>query len=390
MPRLREARWVIDDGIPITPALEYLMGESRVLSGRGIDAKAVADAEVLLVRSITRVDPHLLEGSRVRFVGSATAGTDHIDIEALAQMGIAWAAAPGSNALAVVEYVLSAIALSGFLPGVLNGLPVGIVGLGEVGKRLAARLQQLGCVVRAHDPLLRDWPHNVTRASLDEVLSQPVVSLHANLHGEASHPSRGFLDLSQAESMAQTAEQRGMGLFINAARGELITPEALSRLLASPLTVILDTWPGEPVLADAFLSQADWVSPHIAGHSLEAKTRGSDMLAQALVRWAGEDSRSLPSDFSVMSAEERSLEDRWSGTDATDWAADFLISQGTLAREDARIRATGSRGLLPDTFDALRKTYQQPSEWSGQAIRMHGGAPELRNMAKRLGLSVVE
>ena len=389
-PRLRDARWVIDDGIPITPALEYLMGEPRVLSGRDIDAKAVADAEVLLVRSITRVDPQLLEGSRVRFVGSATAGTDHIDIGALAQMGIAWAAAPGSNALAVVEYVLSAIALSGFLPRVLNGLPVGIVGLGMVGKRLAVRLQQLGCVVRAHDPLVRDWPDNVTRASLDDVLSQPVVSLHANLHCEAPHPSQSFLDLSQAESMAQAAEQRGMGLFINAARGELLTPEALSRLLASPLTVILDAWPGEPVLSDAFLSQADWLSPHIAGHSLDAKMRGSNMLAQALVRWAGEDSHSLPTDFSVMSAGERSLEGRWSGTDATDWAADFLVSQGTLAREDARIRATGSRGLLPPTFDALRKTYQQPSEWSGQAIRMHGGAPELRNMAKRLGLSVVE
>jgi erythronate-4-phosphate dehydrogenase len=132
------------------------------------------------------------------------------------------------------------------------------------------------------------------------------------------------------------------------------------------------------------------VSPHIAGHSLDAKMRGSNMLAQALVRWAGEDSHSLPTDFSVMSAGERSLEGRWSSTDATDWAADFLVSQGTLAREDARIRATGSRGLLPETFDALRKTYQQPSEWSGQAIRMHGGAPELRNMAKRLGLSVVE
>lgn len=365
------------------------MGEAQVLSGRDIDAKAVADAEVLLVRSITRIDPHLLEGSKVRFVGSATAGTDHIDVGALAQMGIAWAAAPGSNALAVVEYVLSAIALSGFLPGVLNGLPVGIVGLGEVGKRLAARLLQLGCVVRAHDPLVRDWPHNVKRASLDDALSQPVVSLHASLHCEASHPSRGFLDLSQAESMAQTAEQRGIGLFINAARGELITPEALSRLLASPLTVILDTWPGEPVLSNAFLSKVDWLSPHIAGHSLDAKVRGSNMLAHALVRWTGEDGDPLPTSFSVLPAAGHILESRCGETDAVAWATDFLKDQGTLAREDKRIRATGPAGLSPDIFDALRKTYQQPSEWSGRPIRMHSGDPELRKMARRLGLNVV-
>ena len=216
---------MIDEGIPITPALSHLMGKARVLSGRDIDAKAVADAEVLLVRSITRVDRHLLEGSKVRFVGSATAGTDHIDTGALAQMGVAWAAAPGSNALAVVEYVLSAIALSGFLPRVLNGLPVGIVGLGEVGTRLAKRLQQLGCAVLAYDPLIKDWPDNVVRASLTDVLCQPVVSLHASLHRQSRHPSHGFLDLKQAACVAQAAERRGMGLFINAARGELLTPE---------------------------------------------------------------------------------------------------------------------------------------------------------------------
>jgi len=381
---------VIDEGIPITPALSHLMGKARVLSGRDIDAKAVADAEVLLVRSITRVDRHLLEGSKVRFVGSATAGTDHIDTGALAQMGVAWAAAPGSNALAVVEYVLSAIALSGFLPRVLNGLPVGIVGLGEVGTRLAMRLQQLGCAVLAYDPLIKDWPDNVVRASLTDVLCQPVVSLHASLHRQSRHPSHGFLDLKQAACVAQAAERRGMGLFINAARGELLTPEALTRLLASPLTVILDTWPGEPVLSQAVLSGAAWVSPHIAGHSLDAKVRGSNMLALALARWAGEEGYPLPTDFSALSAEGHMLEDRCGGTDAMAWAADFLVNQGTLGREDARIRALGSGALSASDFDELRKTYQQPSEWSGRAIRIPSGAPELREVASRLGLNVLE
>ena len=388
---LRKMRWVLDEGIPITPALRHLLGEVQVLSGRDINSIAISDAEVLLVRSITRVDAKLLQNSQVRFVGSATAGTDHLDVEALARSDIAWSAAPGSNAVAVVEYVLSAIALSGFLAPLLNGLPVGIVGLGEVGGRLANRLLQLGCSVVAHDPFIRDWPSNVTRVSLNEALCQPIVSLHASLHDQGPHASSGLLNLKNAECAVQAAERRGMGLFINAARGELITSEALTQLLDSPLTVILDTWPGEPLLSAAVLSDTDWVSPHIAGHSLEAKARGSNVLARALACWAGEDLKDLlsPGSSEILPAEQV-IEDQGAACDAVDWATTFLKNQGTLAREDARIREAGLGALNACEFDKLRKTYRQPSEWSGRTIRIQTGSPELGEMATRLGMRVME
>ena len=388
---LRKMRWVLDEGIPITPALRHLLGEVQVLSGRDINSMAISDAEVLLVRSITRVDAKLLQNSQVRFVGSATAGTDHLDVEVLARSDIAWSAAPGSNAVAVVEYVLSAIALSGFLAPLLNGLPVGIVGLGEVGGRLANRLLQLGCSVVAHDPFIRDWPSNVTRVSLNEALCQPIVSLHASLHDQGPHASSGLLNLKNAECAVQAAERRGMGLFINAARGELITSEALTQLLDSPLTVILDTWPGEPLLSAAVLSDTDWVSPHIAGHSLDAKTRGSNVLARALACWAGEDLKDLlsPGSSEILPAEQV-IEDQGAACDAVDWATTFLKNQGTLAREDARIREAGLGALNACEFDKLRKTYRQPSEWSGRTIRIQTGSPELEEMASRLGMRVME
>lgn len=388
---LRKMRWVLDEGIPITPALGHLLGEVKVLSGRDINSVAISDAEVLLVRSITRVDAKLLQNSQVRFVGSATAGTDHIDVEALAQSDIAWSAAPGSNAVAVVEYVLSAIALSGFFAPLLNGLPVGIVGLGEVGGRLANRLLQLGCSVVAYDPFVRNWPSNVTRVSLSEALCQPIVSIHASLHDQGPHASGGLLNLKNAERAVQAAERRGMGLFINAARGELMTSEALTRLLESPLTVILDTWPGEPLLSDAVLSGTDWVSPHIAGHSLDAKARGSNVLARALACWAGENFNGpLSADFSEMPPPGQVIEDQLSESGAVDWAAAFLKEQGTLAREDARIREAGLGALTAGDFDKLRKTYRQPSEWSRRTIRIKGRSPELGVMASRLGMRVVE
>jgi len=387
-PDLREMRWVIDEGIPITPALNQLMGKADVVPGRDITPEVIAHAQILLVRSITKVDRALLQDSSVRFVGSATAGTDHIDAPALAELGIPWSAAPGSNAIAVVEYVLSAMALSGFLAPAIRGLGVGIVGLGAVGSRLAARLLGLGCSVVAHDPLRQSWPDNIQRVTLNEALSQPIVSLHANLHDQAPYSSTGLLGTAVAEPMAQGAENRGMGLLINAARGELITPSALMLLLASPMTVILDTWPGEPRLPESVLSTADWISPHIAGHSQDAKTRGSDMLASALARWAGEELL-LRTDENPLNIvpEEASIEGRVMETDATDWATQFLTSRGTLAREDARMRAVGSGGLTAKHFDTLRKTYRQPSEWSGRTIRLSVQDPTLCEMAKRLGMN---
>lgn len=388
-PDLREMRWVIDEGIPITPALNQLLGKADVVPGRDITAEAIADAQILLVRSITKVDRALLQDSAVRFVGSATAGTDHIDAPALAELGISWSAAPGSNAIAVVEYVLSAMALSGFLAPAMRGLGVGIVGLGAVGSRLATRLLDLGCSVVAHDPLRRSWPGNIQRVTLNEALSQAIVSFHANLHDQAPFSTTGLLGTAGAESMAQGAENRGMGLLINAARGELVTPDALMLLLASPLTVILDTWPGEPRLPESVLSTADWISPHIAGHSQDAKTRGSDMLARALARWAGEELLNRTDENPQnIAPEEASIGGRVMETDATDWATQFLKKRGTLAREDARIRAVGSGGLSAQDFDTLRKTYRQPSEWSGRTIRLLSQNPTLCEMAKRLGMNV--
>ena len=140
------------------------MGRVSMVPGRDISPQLIRDADILLVRSITRVDESLLAGSSVRFVGTATAGIDHFDIEAIERLGIQWAAAPGSNALSVVEYVLSALALVDWLRPLMTGATIGLVGLGEVGTRLAQRLINLGCSVVAHDPLCQRWPQGVVRA----------------------------------------------------------------------------------------------------------------------------------------------------------------------------------------------------------------------------------
>ena len=283
-----QLKWVIDDVIPHTAALQALMGDVTVLPGRDITPATISDADILLVRSITPVNESLLAGSSVQFVGTATAGVDHFDIEAIERLGVVWSAAPGSNAVSVVEYVLGALVTSGWLERAISGFPVGLVGLGQVGERLARRLVLLGCEVLAYDPLRARWPSDIHRVELDEILRQPVVSLHANLHDQNAHASRGLLNAYRAGQMiAALSEREDGGLFINAGRGDLMTIEALSRLVDSPWTVVLDTWPGEPSLSAELLSLCDWVSPHIAGHSIKARENRSDLLAEAVARWAG-------------------------------------------------------------------------------------------------------
>ena len=390
MADLNSLRWVVDEAIPHTGCLRQIMGEVVSLSGRDITPQAIQRADVLLVRSITQVNEALLAGSRVRFVGTATAGHDHIDTQSLARLGVEWCAAPESNAVSVVEYVLSAVALSGFLKAILEGLPVGIVGLGAVGARLARRLTQLGCTVVGYDPLQKNWPSEVVPAELDEVLCQPVVSLHAALHDGGQYPSRDLINPARAERMASAAEDRpDGGLLINAARGSLITPQALEMLLASRLNVVLDTWPGEPELSGSVLQSVDWISPHIAGHSITAKHRASDMLAEAVARWlrieieretANDGTPSLIAGLPGMETGQ---------SDPLSWLQAFLVDMGTLQYEDRRLRAVASPHLSSGAFDQLRSSYSQPSEWSGQTFTMQEMSQPIAAMAERLGINVI-
>ena len=387
-----QLKWVIDDVIPHTAALKALMGDVAVLPGRDITPATISEADILLVRSITPVNESLLAGTSVQFVGTATAGVDHFDIEAIERLGVAWSAAPGSNAVSVVEYVLCALATAGWFERVMTGCPVGLVGLGQVGERLARRLSDLGCQVLAYDPLRVDWPSGLRRVELEEILRQPVISLHANLHDRGPHASRGLLDADRAEQMiAALTKREDGGLFINAGRGDLMTLEALSQLVDSPWTVILDTWPGEPSLSADVLSRCDWVSPHIAGHSIKARKNGSDLLAAAVARWAGVDASALPEAFEPVGFESSREIDGSRGDmdrDVTEWMTEFLRQQSILSREDARLREAAAAGFTSVEFDQLRKSYQQPAEWTGQRVTISAENDGLHARAEQLGLTV--
>ena len=179
---------VADENIPLLDAFFEGFGEIRRVPGRSIDRATVEQADVLLVRSVTNVNRALLEGSKVRFVGTCTIGTDHLDLDYFQQAGITWSSAPGCNARGVVDYVLGSLLTLAEIEGAdLTQRTYGVVGAGEVGGRLVKVLQGLGWNVLVCDPP-RQAAEGGDYVSLEQIIEQcDVISLHTPLkkHGAA-------------------------------------------------------------------------------------------------------------------------------------------------------------------------------------------------------------
>lgn len=274
---------VADENIPLLDAFFADIGQLSRVNGRHMSAADVADADVLLVRSVTPVNAKLLSDSKVKFVGTATIGTDHIDREFLKEQGIGFASAPGCNAQAVVDYVLSAISVLADARGRnFADFSVGIIGVGNVGGLLRARLQHMGLTVLACDPF-QDPTKVGPLTSLDEVLRADIVTCHTPLTTDGPEPTHHLIDSTRL------AQMKADGCLINASRGAVVDNAALLDHCATALEffTVLDVWESEPELDQQLLNMVDLGTPHIAGYSLDGKMRGTEMIYQALCQHFG-------------------------------------------------------------------------------------------------------
>lgn len=274
---------VADENIPLVDSFFADFGEIRRVTGRDLGPEAVEDADVLLVRSVTQVNESLLSGSKVRFVGTATIGTDHIDTQYLERQGIGFASAPGCNAQAVVDYVLSAVSvLMDSRDLEFPDLTVGIVGVGNVGGLLRERLKALGVSIKAVDPYKSkgDIPELV---SLEEALSADIVSLHTPLDKSGDHPTYHMVGQEELQAMKPDA------CLINTCRGGVVDNEALYAHLTDHMEfeAIMDVWEGEPELNTALMELCMLATPHIAGYSLDGKMRGTEIVYQGVCEFFG-------------------------------------------------------------------------------------------------------
>lgn len=349
---------LVDENMPLARELFASFGEVIARPGRNLSADDVRDADALLVRSVTRVDERLLQGSRVRFVGTATIGTDHVDVPWLQQHGIRFASAPGCNAMSVVDYVCSALLeLSDRHSFALGERRVGIVGLGNVGSRLQQRLQAMGLTVLACDPPLAAQGRTGL-VDMEAIAGCDVISFHTPLERGGAHPTFHLADA------AFLARLKPGTILLNTSRGAVVDNAALLAALESrdDLLTVLDVWEGEPLVDRRLAARVDLATPHIAGYSYDGKLRGTRMLYEAFCAFLGQaPSMSLPS---LVPASARQVLDVEALSPRR--ALDLVRAVYRVTDDDAAFRATLDAGDddRAAAFDRLRKQYRVRREFA--------------------------
>lgn len=272
---------IIDDKIPyIKEAMESIADEAIYLAGRKFTPEAVKDADALIVRTRTLCNRELLEGSRVKLIATATIGYDHIDTEFCRQAGIEWRNAPGCNAASVAQYVESGLIVwSRMKKRDLKGLAIGIVGVGNVGRKVAEVAKRFGMRVLLNDPPREAAEGNGKFCSLEQIAEEcNIVSFHVPLYIKGAYKTFHLADEEFFRSLHQTP------LLINTSRGEVIETNALSKALDRHLIsdALIDVWEHEPAIDRELLGKVLLGTPHIAGYSADGKANATRMALDAV------------------------------------------------------------------------------------------------------------
>ena len=268
---------VADERIPFIKNYFEDAGDLVLKPGRAMSPADVKDADMLVVRSITPVNEALLKGSRVKYVGSVTAGHDHLDTAWLDQAGIAWEVAEGFNAPPVADYVMCVVAaLQRKQLFQEKGMRVAVIGVGNVGQLVADRLKLLDFKVVTCDPLRAASDPQFKSTTLSEIADCDLITLHVPLTKAGTHPTYHMIDKTFL------SRQMPESILLNTSRGSVINFDDLKKAGAH-LYWCFDVWEHEPHIDKKILERAMIASPHIAGYSLQSKIRGVDMIYQKAI-----------------------------------------------------------------------------------------------------------
>ena len=266
---------MIDDAVWGLNKIFSEFGEVMTLPGREINRESLLDCDMLIVRSRTQVNQELLEGTKICFVGSTVAGLDHIDESYLSDNNIAFSSAQGCNANAVAEYVISALAnLANDYCFDLSEKTLGIIGVGNVGRRLDFKAKQLGITTFLNDPPRSEREEADGFVSIENALKADIVTFHTPLTFNGPYPTHNLLNSQNFNLITEDT------ILINAARGGIID-ETVWETINTKANVI-DCWENEPNINPTLQQSAYWSTPHIAGHSIDAKFMGSFMIYKEL------------------------------------------------------------------------------------------------------------
>jgi erythronate-4-phosphate dehydrogenase len=353
------------------------LGDVVVIPDRQIGPEHLTDTDALVIRSKTKVTSELIEGSPVRFIGTATAGFEHINLQCLEKKGINWTASPGCNADSVGDYITSALLhVHTFKCVELEKKTIGVIGAGQVGSRVAKRAEALGLRVLLNDPPRAAQEGDTDFQSLETLLAESdIVTLHVPLETETDWPTFKMADDSFFEQM-----KRG-SVFINASRGKVLDADALLRANAEGIVAhaILDVWDPEPNLRVDVLAAVDLGTPHIAGHSMEGKLNGTIQVYEAACRFFGLDATWDPAPLlPAVDAPELTIDPRCK-------TENEVIAEAVAAVYDIRVDQL-SEADIP-LFDRLRANYWVRREFKNTRIILMEERTELMKKLTAAGFS---
>ncbi|RWX56633.1 4-phosphoerythronate dehydrogenase [Photobacterium chitinilyticum] len=385
---------LIDENMPYAAELFSQLGEVVTKPGRTLVSDDLIDIDALMIRSVTKVNKSLLEkANKLRFVGTATAGQDHVDQTLLAERGITFTAAPGCNKVGVAEYVLSSLMVLGQEQGFsIFDKTIGIVGAGNVGSYLAQCLDALGIRYLLNDPLKEQQGDSRQFSSLAMLQQQcDVITLHTPITRDGEFPTYHLVDDAFLCHLAPGA------ILINAARGPVVDNQALKAALqqarsgeGKALTAVLDVFEYEPLVDVELLPELAFATPHIAGYGLEGKARGTTMVFNRYSEFLKRDDHvSASSLLPVAPIPFVTLSQPWQEDDL------FTLIQliYDVRKDDALFRREMSRCAGNDhqmaaAFDQMRKNYWDRREYSAITVAGETGFG-VESLAK-LGFTVEE
>jgi len=357
---------VADTNIPFVKECFSSAGQVETIAGREMSAKNVADADVLLVRSVTEVNEKLLAGCKVKFVGTATIGFEHIDVDYLRKNDIGFASAPGSNANSVAEYVVAALLEIGAKYDLeLEGKNIGVVGVGNVGSRVEKKCRALGMVPLLNDPPLKRQTGDQKYRPLRELFDCDFITLHTPLTYESQDKTFHLADENFFNSLRDNA------VFINTSRGGVVSTNALKKAIKNKKirATVLDVWEYEPDIDTELLDMADIGTPHIAGYSYDGKVTGMIMIYQALCKHFGLEQEHTIDDFLPVPAKPEI------NLSVKQYSPQQIIRAAVGEIYDITTDDKGLRGILNlplgkrcATFDRLRKEYPVRREFQNTTV----------------------
>jgi erythronate-4-phosphate dehydrogenase len=377
---------IADANIPFVEQCFSSIGEVEVVPGRQITRGVVADADVIVVRSITPVNASLLEGTAVKFVGTATIGFDHIDRDFLAAGNIGFSSAPGSNANSAAEYVIAGLLDTAQKYDIdLDEKSIGIIGVGNVGSRVEKKAAALGMQVVLNDPPLERETHDSKYRPLEELFDCDFITIHTPLTFEGVDKTYHLADIGFFESLKERC------VFINASRGAVVETDALKNAILSGRLrgVVLDVWENEPDIDLSLLKMVDIGTPHIAGYSLDGKIAGMIMIYKAVCEHFEIEPVFATRDFlpapPIHELRVNIRQDR-----AVDILAGAVQKIYDIRRDDTRLRWIWEKpeSKRADYFDNLRKNYPVRRELHNTTVLLGTGDLELERKLAGIGFNV--